>query len=150
MNEELFGQQMDHCKIQFGTVPESKFGLWIREGPRILLSNSLLQRDGSRWWLHHERFGAHFPQDALLRQMVFQYLEIVRGIEISRPSGSSAKRLDQNQGWIGEITRLSEEMRLNRPTRREEARWWPYSVRRKGYYGQDQADNKSNPPLTRG
>jgi hypothetical protein len=141
---------MDHCKIQFGTVPESKFGLRIREGPRILLSSSLLQRDGSRWWLHHERFGAHFPQDALLRQMVFQYISAVRNAEITDRAGTPVEPLGENESWLQEINRLSEEMELDRPTSPEEARWWPYSVRREGYYGQDQADNKSNPPLIRG
>ena len=155
MNEELFGRQMDHCKIQFGTVPESRFGLWIREGPRILLSSSLLQRDGSRWWLHHRRLGSNFPRDVLLRQMVFQYISAVRNAEITDRAitdraGTPVEPLGENESWLQEITRLSEEMELDRPTSPEEARWWPYSVRREGYYGQDQADSKSNSPLIRG
>jgi hypothetical protein len=136
LNEELFGRQMCHCEIRFGELPSSHFGLWSREENTIFLSSSLLRRDGSRWWLHHTELGSRFPKDVLLRQMVFQYLEIVRGIEVSRPSGSSAKRLAQNREWIGETNRLSKEMELNRPNR-DEAQWWPYSVRPEGYYEGD-------------
>jgi hypothetical protein len=147
MNQSFFGRQMRHCEIQFSSIHE-QFGTW--KAPTILLSNSLLQRDGSRWWLHHERFGAYFPQDALLRQMVFQYISAVRNAEITDRAGTPVEPLGENESWLQEVTRLSEEMELDQPTSPEEARWWPYSVRREGYYGQDQADSKSNPPLIRG
>ena len=138
MNQSFFGRQMRHCGIQFSSIHE-QFGTW--KAPTILLSNSLLQRDGSRWWLHHERFGSNFPQDVLLRQMVFQYISTVRNAEITDRAitdraGTPVEPLGENESWLQEITRLSEEMGLDWPTR-DEARWWPYSVRKDGYYEAD-------------
>jgi len=138
MNQSFFGRQMRHCEIQFSSIHE-QFGTW--KAPTILLNNSLLQRDGSRWWLHHERFGSNFPQDVLLRQMVFQYISTVRNAEITDRAitdraGTPVEPLGENESWLQEITRLSAEMELDRPTR-DEARWWPYSVRKDGYYEAD-------------
>ena len=138
MNQSFFGRQMRHCEIQFSSIHE-QFGTW--KAPTILLSNSLLQREGSRWWLHHERFGSNFPQDVLLRQMVFQYISTVRNAEITDRAitdraGTPVEPLGENESWLQEITRLSAEMELDWPTR-DEARWWPYSVRKDGYYEAD-------------
>lgn len=138
-NERLFGRQMEHCPIQFAPVSGNRFGLWQDEEPSITLGSELLHRDGKVWHLHHEQLGPRFPADVLLRQMTFQYLETIRDTETTDQTGAPVEPLSENEWWLKEISRLTEEIGLEQPTFSEGRNWWPYSVRPEGYYNADWA-----------
>lgn len=138
-NKKLFGRQMSHCELRFGSVPENRFGLWRKEGRSIILSPELLHQHGKVWRLYHVELSSNFPPDVLLRQMVFQYLETVRDVKITDQVGVPIKPLSENEWWLKEINRLSEEMGLDQPKSPEKARWWPHTVRPNGYYDGDWA-----------
>jgi len=150
LNKRLFGRQMQHCGIQFGLAGRAcrssdeathsaacysaacseepcSYGRWWPEGQVITLCRRLLHRDGSRWWLHHERLGGRFAGDVLLHQMMHQYIDAVRragdqDFEDQRPMDRSAEGTgpirpprgfphnNPHNGslWIGEVNRLSE------------------------------------------
>lgn len=137
LNAKHFGRQMEHCEIQFSSVPEGQFGLWRAEENVIVLDRSLLHQHGKVWRLYHETLGSSFPPDVLLRQVVLQYIEEVRGIKITCQAGIPAEPLGENEWWVGEINRLSGELDLEQPISTEEAQWWPYSVQPEGHYEGD-------------
>lgn len=138
MNEELFGRQMEHCEIQFSSVPEKRFGIWRAEENAIVLGRSLLHQHGKVWRLYHETLGSNFPPDVLLRQVAIQYISTVRGIKITDQAGVPIE-LPESEWWLREIDRLGGELDLKQPISTEEAQWWPYSVRPEGYYNADWA-----------
>jgi len=150
LNEELYGRQMRTCRIEFNLLPtgSGRFGFWDGGEDQIVLARSLLKQDGSVWWPHHRVFGSRFPRDVLLRQMVFQYIETVREVQICGHGKYPESPLSENEWWIGEINRLSQEMDLggrlarlsssneksNLHLTRKEVEWWPYSIRPEGHY----------------
>ncbi|MCS4051413.1 hypothetical protein [Salinibacter ruber] len=134
LNAKHFGRQMEHCEIQFSSVPEKRFGLWRAEENAIVLGRSLLHQHGKVWRLYHEELGSNCPPDVLLRQVVLQYISTVRGIKITDQAGVPIKPLSESEWWLREIERLSKEMDLEQPTSSREKNWWPYSVRPEGYY----------------
>lgn len=134
LNAKHFGRQMEHCEIQFSSVPEKRFGLWRAEENAIVLGRSLLHQHGKVWRLYHEELGSNCPPDVLLRQVVLQYIEEVRGVKITDQAGVPIKPLSESEWWLREIERLSKKMDLEQPTSSREKNWWPYSVRPEGYY----------------
>lgn len=182
-NERLFGRQMHHCGLQFGTICQAGrrvnrpkgnapskwpflYGRWLPREQVIVLHRSLLRPDGQVWWLSHERLGPRFVGDVLLRQMMRQYIDLVRRDENTAANASSPDSeptgafynspLWENPLWVGEVNRLSQALEFEGGTAAilpgesaheeevpdgiftaRETALWPYLSRPDGYYKAD-------------